>query len=148
MSLIDKLKDEQKAAMKAKDKLRLGTIRMALAAIKQIEIDDKKTLNDDEITAVLTKAVKQRRESVSQYTAAGRAELAEAETAEIAVLEEFLPQQLTEQEISDLIDAAIADTGADGMKDMGKVMGALKPKMAGRADMSAVNGVVKQRLSN
>ncbi|GAB1104446.1 MAG: hypothetical protein Sw2LagTSB_23910 [Shewanella algae] len=111
MSLIDKLKDQMKQALVAKEKVRLGTIRMALAAIKQIEVDTRETLNDEQIIAVLTKMVKQRRDAIAQYEAAGRPELAEAEAAEIQVIETFLPQPLSESEIAALIDAAIQDSG-------------------------------------
>ena len=148
MSLSDKLKDAMKQAMRDKDKLRLGTIRMALAAIKQIEIDERITLDDDSIIKVLTKLVKQRKDSVQQYTDANRPELAEAEAAEIEVLKDFLPQALTEQEIAQLIDKAITELGATGMQDMGKVMGQLKPVMQGRAYIAVVSGIIKARLSN
>lgn len=147
MALIEQLKQEQKSAMKAKDKLRLGTIRLALSAIKQREVDEKITLTDDDILAVLTKMVKQRRDSVAQYEEAGRQELADAEQAEIAVLEEFMPQPLTEEEVSALIETAIADSGAAGMQDMGKVMGVLKPQIQGRADMGKVSGLVRAKLA-
>jgi hypothetical protein len=147
MALIEQLKEEQKSAMKAKDKPRLGTIRLALSAIKQREVDEKITLTDDDILAVLTKMVKQRRDSVAQYEEAGRQELADAEQAEIAVLEEFMPQPLTEEEVSALIETAIADSGAAGMQDMGKVMGVLKPQIQGRADMGKVSGLVRAKLA-
>jgi hypothetical protein len=147
MALIEQLKQEQKSAMKAKDKPRLGTIRLALSAIKQREVDEKITLTDDDILAVLTKMVKQRRDSVAQYEEAGRQELADAEQAEIAVLEEFMPQPLTEEEVSALIETAIADSGAAGMQDMGKVMGVLKPQIQGRADMGKVSGLVRAKLA-
>lgn len=146
MTLIERLKDEQKAAMKAKDKPRLGAIRLALSAIKQREVDDKITLNDDDVLAVLTKMVKQRRDSVAQYEAAGRQDLADVEHAEISVLAEFMPQPLTEEEISALMDEAIAATGAASMQDMGKVMGVLKPQIQGRADMGIVSKLVKTKL--
>ncbi|UJF19121.1 GatB/YqeY domain-containing protein [Vibrio sp. SS-MA-C1-2] len=146
MALIERLKDEQKTAMKAKDKPRLGTIRLALAAIKQLEVDGQKTLSDDEIIAVLTKMVKQRRDSVEQFTAAGRDDLADVEKAEIVVVEEFLPQALTDEEVSQLIADAISSTGANGMQDMGKIMGVLKPKIQGRADMGKVSQLVKANL--
>ena len=146
MTLIERLKDEQKAAMKAKDKPRLGAIRLVLAAIKQREVDEKITLNDDEVLAVLTKMVKQRRDSVAQYEAAGRQDLADVEHAEISVLAEFMPQPLTEEEISALMDEAIAATGAATMQDMGKVMGVLKPQIQGRADMGIVSKLVKTKL--
>ncbi|MBE0377821.1 GatB/YqeY domain-containing protein [Pseudoalteromonas prydzensis] len=147
MSLLIKLKDAQKDAMRAKDKQRLNPIRMVLAAIKQREIDEQITLDDDGITAVLVKLVKQRRDSYTQYTDAGREDLAEVEANEIAALEEFLPQQLSEDEIIALIDAAIADTNAAGMQDMGKVMGIIKSKAEGRADLGKISGLIKQRLT-
>ncbi|TDM55295.1 GatB/YqeY domain-containing protein [Aliivibrio fischeri] len=147
MALIEQLKEEQKLAMKAKDKLRLGTIRLALSEIKQREVDGQTTLSDDEIIAVLTKMVKQRRDSVSQFTAAGRDELAEKESAEITVLEDFMPQALTDEEVAELLDKAIAESGAAGMQDMGKVMGVLKPQIQGRADMGKVSQLVKSKLA-
>ena len=147
MALIDILKEEQKLAMKAKDKLRLGTIRLALSAIKQREVDEQITLGDDDILAVLTKMVKQRRDSVAQFESAGRQDLADAEQAEIAVLEDFMPQPLTDEEVAALIESAIADSGAAGMQDMGKVMGAAKSQLQGKADMSLVSNIVKQLLS-
>ncbi|MDX6014973.1 MULTISPECIES: GatB/YqeY domain-containing protein [Shewanella] len=146
MSLIDKLKDQMKQALVAKEKVRLGTIRMALAAIKQIEVDTRETLNDEQIIAVLTKMVKQRRDAIAQYEAAGRPELAEVEAAEIQVIETFLPQPLSESEIAALIDAAIQDSGANTMADMGKVMGALKSKVQGRADMGAISAQIRAKL--
>ncbi|MCP3697342.1 GatB/YqeY domain-containing protein [Aliivibrio sp. S4TY2] len=147
MALIEQLKDEQKLAMKAKDKLRLGTIRLALSEIKQREIDGHTTLSDDDIIAVLTKMVKQRRDSVSQFSAAGRDDLAEKESAEITVLEDFMPQALTDEEVAELLDKAIAESGAEGMQDMGKVMGVLKPQIQGRADMGKVSQLVKSKLA-
>ena len=147
MALIDQLKEEQKLAMKAKDKLRLGTIRLALSAIKQREVDEQITLNDDDILAVLTKMVKQRRDSVAQFEAAGRQDLADAEQAEITVLEDFMPQPLTDEEVSTLIENTIAESGAAGMQDMGKVMGALKPQIQGRADMGKVSSLVRAKLA-
>ena len=146
MTLIERLKDEQKAAMKARDKARLGAIRLALAAIKQREVDEKITLADDDIVAVLTKMVKQRRDSVAQYEAAGRQDLADVELAEISVLEEIMPQPLSNDEVAALLDEAIAATGAAGMQDMGKVMGVLKPQIQGRADMGKVSQLVKTKL--
>jgi uncharacterized protein YqeY len=147
MSLLTKLKDAQKDAMRAKDKISLGAIRMVLAEIKQREIDNQTTLDDTGITSVLVKLVKQRRDSFTQYKDAGRDDLAEIEAREIDVLETFLPQPLTEEEIIALIDAAIADSGAAGMQDMGKVMGVIKSKAEGRADMGKISGLIKQRLS-
>ena len=132
--------------MRAKDKVRLGTIRMALAAIKQIEVDNRETLNDDQAIAVLTKMVKQRRDSIAQYEAAGRNELAEAEAGEIRVLETFLPKPLSEEEVAELVDATIQAVGASSMADMGKVMGALKPKVQGRADMASIGALIKAKL--
>ncbi|MBY7943533.1 GatB/YqeY domain-containing protein [Vibrio fluvialis] len=147
MALIDTLKDEQKLAMKAKDKARLGTIRLALSAIKQREVDDQITLSDDDILAVLTKMVKQRRDSVTQFEAANRQDLADAEKAEITVLEEFMPQPLSEEEVVALIESAIAESEPAGMQDMGKVMALLKPQIQGRADMGKVSGLVRAKLA-
>jgi len=147
MALIDTLKEEQKLAMKAKDKQRLGTIRLALSAIKQREVDEQITLSDDDILAVLTKMVKQRRDSVSQFEAAGRQDLADAEKAEITVLEEFMPQPLSEDEVTALVEAAVIESGAAGMQDMSKVMAVLKPQIQGRADMGKVSGLVRAKLA-
>lgn len=146
MALIDDLKNAQKDAMRAKNKVRLGTIRMALAAIKQKEFDEQVTLGDSDILAVLTKMVKQRQDAAAQYDSAGREDLAQTERSEIVELESFLPQPLTEEEIAVLIDEAMASTGASGMQDMGKVMGVLKPQVQGRADMGALSAQIKQRL--
>ncbi|WP_372873013.1 GatB/YqeY domain-containing protein [Shewanella sp.] len=146
MNLTEQLKDEMKKALVAKDKARLGTIRLALAAIKQIEVDTRETLNDDQVLAVLTKMVKQRRDSIAQYEAAGRNELAEIEAAEISVIETFLPAQLSEDEIASLIEATIAEVGAATIADMGKVMGALKPKVQGRADLGAIGQKIRAKL--
>lgn len=147
MALIEQLKEEQKLAMKAKDKLRLGTIRLALSAIKQREVDERITLTDEDIIAVMTKMVKQRRDSVTQYEAANRQDLADAEKAEIIVLEEFMPQPLSEEEVIVLVDSAIIESGAAGMQDMGNVMGVLKPQLQGRADMGKVSGLVRSKLA-
>ncbi|TMN81795.1 MULTISPECIES: GatB/YqeY domain-containing protein [unclassified Pseudoalteromonas] len=147
MSLLITLKDAQKDAMRAKDRQRLNPIRMVLAAIKQREIDEQITLDDAGITSVIVKLVKQRRDSYTQYKDAGRDDLAEIEANEITALEAFLPQQLSEEEIIALIDAAIADTNAAGMQDMGKVMGIIKSKAEGRADMGKISGLIKQRLT-
>ena len=147
MALIEKLKDEQKLAMKAKDKLRLGTIRLAISEIRQREIDGHTTLSDDDIIAVLTKMVKQRRDSVAHFTAAGRDDLADKESAEISVLDDFMPQALTDEEVAELLDKAIIESGAAGMQDMGKVMGVLKPQIQGRADMGKVSQLVKSKLA-
>ncbi|AEH34144.1 GatB/YqeY domain-containing protein [Vibrio anguillarum] len=147
MALIDILKEEQKLAMKAKDKVRLGTIRLALSAIKQREVDEQITLNDDDILAVMVKMVKQRRDSVAQYEAANRQDLADAEQAEITILEAFMPQPLSDDEVSALIDDAITQSAAAGMQDMGKVMAVLKPQIQGRADMGKVSGLVRTKLA-
>ena len=147
MSLKDQLKDQQKLAMFARDKARLGTIRLLMAEIKQREVDSRIELNDEDILAVVTKMVKQRRDSISQFEAAGRQDLADKESAEIVVLQEFLPQQLTADETAALIEQAIAESGAAVMADMGKVMAVLKPKIQGRADVGAVSAQVKTRLA-
>ena len=147
MSLKEQLKDQQKLAMLAKDKARLGAIRLLMAEIKQREVDTRIELNDEDILAVVTKMVKQRRDSISQFEAAGRQDLADKESAEIVVLQEFLPQQLTADEIAALIEQAITESGAAVMADMGKVMAVLKPKIQGRADVGAVSAQVKTRLA-
>lgn len=147
MSLIEQLKDAQKEAMRAKDKLRLTTIRMVMAAIKQREVDERIELDEEDIIAILTKMVKQRKDSKAQYEDAGRPELAETEAAEIQVIEAFLPQPLSEEEVTSLIANAISATGAAGMQDMGKVMAELKPKITGRADMGKVSGLVRNQLN-
>ncbi|MBB1319751.1 GatB/YqeY domain-containing protein [Shewanella sp. SR43-4] len=146
MNLTEQLKDQMKDAMRAKEKVRLGTIRMALSAIKQIEVDTRETLTDEQTIAVLTKMVKQRRDSIAQYEAANRPELAEAEAEEIRVIENFLPTPLTEDEVAAIIDATIIEVGAGTMADMGKVMGALKSKVQGRADMSAIGTMIRAKL--
>jgi uncharacterized protein YqeY len=147
MALIDDLKAAQKDAMRAKEKVRLGTIRMAMAAIKQKEIDEQITLDDSAILAVLTKMVKQRQDAAAQYDAANRDDLASKEREEITYIEDFLPQPLTDDELNALIDETMAATGASGMQDMGKVMGALKPKVQGRTDMGALSAKIKARLN-
>lgn len=146
MSLQELLKSEMKAAMVAKDKARLGTIRLIMAEVKQKEVDSRTTLGDDEIIAVMTKMVKQRKDSISQFEAAGRKDLADAEQAEVLVLQAFLPQALSEQEIDTLITATIDQLGASGMQAMGAVMNALRPQLQGRADMGAVSAKIKARL--
>jgi len=147
MALIDRIKEEQKLAMKAKDKPRLGTIRLAMSEIRRREVDERITLTDEDIVVILTKMVKQRRDSAAQYESAGRQDLADAEQAEITVLEEFMPQPLSDEEVAALLDKAIADSNAQSMQDMGKVMGLLKPQIQGRADMGKVSGLVKAKLS-
>jgi len=146
MSLVDKLKDQMKDAMRTKEKVRLGTIRMALAAVKQVEVDTRETLNDEQVIAILTKMVKQRRDSIAQYEAANRPELAAAEAEEIQVNGTFLPSPLTEAEVAAIIDATIVKVGAASMADMGKVMGALKSEVQGRADMSAIGALIRAKL--
>ena len=142
-----RLQEEMKAAMKGGDKQRLGIVRLILAAIKQREVDDRAELTDEQVLAVLDKMIKQRRDSVSQFEAAGRTELAAQESYEIGVIQEFLPTALTEEEISALVDEAIASTGAAAIRDMGKAMGVIKPKVQGRADMGMVSALVKSKLS-
>ncbi|WP_285834450.1 GatB/YqeY domain-containing protein [Kangiella sp. TOML190] len=141
------INNAMKEAMRAKQKARLTTVRLALSAIKQVEVDKRIELDDTAILAILDKMVKQRRESIKMYEEAGRQELADVEHAEIAVLQEFLPQPLTDAEIDKLIDDAIAQSGAESIRDMGKVMGMLKPQLQGRADMGPVSGKIKARLS-
>ena len=145
--LKQRIQDDVKAAMRAKDKARLGTLRLITAAIKQREVDERIELDDTQVLAILDKMVKQRRDSISQYEQAGRSELAQQESAEIAVIQEYLPKGLSEAEIMDLIEQAIQTTGATGMQDMGKIMGQLKPQMQGRADMAQVSKLVKQKLT-
>ena len=145
--LKQRIQDDMKAAMKGGDKPRLGVIRLIMAAVKQREVDERIELDDTQVLAVLDKMVKQRRDSITQYEQAGRAELAEQEAFEIEVIQGYLPQQLSDSEIAALVAEAIAITGAESARDMGKVMGILKPKMQGRADMGAVSAAVKARLS-
>ena len=140
------INEAMKAAMRAKEKERLGTIRLVLAEIKKVEVDERIDPDDVRVTSILDKMVKQRRDSIKQFTDAGRDELAAKEQSEIEVIQEFLPQPLSAEEIASLIEEAIASTGAASMQDMGKVMGLLKPQMAGRADMGNVSGLIKQRL--
>lgn len=144
--LKTKLTDAMKDAMRAQDKERLGTIRLATAALKQIEVDERVELDDARVLAVLEKMIKQRRESVTAFEQGGRPELAAKEQAEIVVLQSFLPAQLSDAEINDLITAAITETGAKEARDMGKVMNVLRPRLAGRADTGAVSQKVKARL--
>ena len=146
-SLKAQINEAMKAAMRAKEKERLGTIRLVLAEIKKVEVDERIDPDDVRVTSILDKMVKQRRDSIKQFTDAGRDELAAKEQIEIEVIQEFLPQPLSEEEIASLIDEAIASTGAASMQDMGKVMGLLKPQMAGKADMGKVSGLIKQRLA-
>ncbi len=133
--------------MRSKDKERLATLRLLTAAIKQKEVDERIDLNDDQIIAVLEKMLKQRKDSIEQYEKAGRDELAEAERKEVTILKEYMPEQLSDAEVDALIEEAISATCASTMKDMGKVMGMLKPKLAGKADMGAVSGKIKAKLA-
>jgi uncharacterized protein YqeY len=144
--LKQQITDAMKAAMKGGHKARLGVVRLMLAAIKQREVDERIELDDSQVLAVLDKMVKQRRDSMQQYGDAGRDDLATVEAAEIEVIQEFLPTALSETEISAIIEAAIAETGAESMRDMGKVMGIVKPQVQGRADVGQVSGLVKQKL--
>jgi uncharacterized protein len=147
MSLKDRINDDMKAAMRARETERLGTIRLLLAAIKQREVDDRVTLDDVAVTAVIDKMIKQRKDSISQFETAGRTDLVDKEKAELDVLSAYMPEQLGEAEIVAEVQAAIAQVGAAGPQDMGKVMGVLKPKLAGRADMTAVSAQVKAALA-
>ncbi|MCZ6719185.1 MAG: GatB/YqeY domain-containing protein [Gammaproteobacteria bacterium] len=146
-TLKQQLDEDIKAAMRARDKQRLGILRLILAAIKQKEIDEQVSLDDAGVLAVLDKLARQHRESIKHFENAERQDLVATETYELQVVKEYLPAPLSDAEIDTLIDAAIADTGAASMKDMGKVMGVLKPALQGRADMGAVSGRVKQRLN-
>ena len=146
MSLKSRITEDMKSAMRAKDAPRLGTIRLLQAAIKQREVDERIELEDTHVLEVIEKMLKQRRDSISQYEAANRADLADVEKYEVSVLQEYLPQPLSEAEIAQLLDKAITDTGASGVKDMGKVVAVLKPQVTGRADMGKVSGLIKARL--
>ena len=146
MSLKDKITEDMKTAMRAKDAARLGTVRLLLAAMKQKEVDERVVLTDADVLAIIDKMVKQRRESIAQFEKAARNDLAEAEKAEIGVLSGYLPQQMSEAEVGEAIAAAVAESGAAGVKDMGKVMALLKPRLAGRTDMGKVSGLVKSKL--
>lgn len=146
MNLKNRLTDDMKTAMRAGDKPRLGVIRLVNAAIKQREVDERIDLDDDQILAVLEKMLKQRRDSVKQYDAAGRQDLADTERAEMAVIETYLPAPLDEAEVDALLEEAIRETGAASMRDMGKVMAILKQHVAGRTDMGALSQKVKARL--
>lgn len=145
--LKSRIQEDMKTAMKAGAKERLGVIRLILAAIKQREVDERIVLDDAQTIAVLDKMLKQRRDSIAQYTAANRLDLAAVESAELEIIQDYLPQALSEGEIDELIEQAIAETDAVGMAGMGKVMGVLKPKMQGRADMAAVSARIKAKLA-
>jgi len=145
--LQTRIKDDMKTSMREKNKVRLGVIRLILAAIKQREVDERVVLDDEQVVIVLDKMLKQRRESIKQYTAANRQDLADVEVVEIGIIQEYLPQSLSDEEIISLIEEAVSETGAASIKDMGKVMGLLKPKMLGRADMSGVSVKIKEILT-
>jgi uncharacterized protein YqeY len=144
--LKSRIQDEMKAAMKSGDKRRLGAIRLVLAAVKQREVDERIELDDSQVLAVLDKMVKQRKDSIAQYESAGRDELAEQEAFEIGVLKEFMPEALSSEAVAKLVREAIESSGAASIRDMGKVMGLLKPQLQGRADMGQVSAMVKQQL--
>ena len=146
MSLKDRITQDVKDAMRARDKPRLATLRLITAAIKQREVDERIELDDTQVTLVLDKMVKQRRESIVQFEKAGRDDLIAIENSELEIITPYLPEQLSEDEINALIDSALEQTGASSIKDMGKVMGQLKPQLQGKADMGAVSALIKARL--
>ena len=147
MNLKDRITEDMKAAMRARQAERLSAIRMLLAAIKQREVDSRAEADDAAVLAIVEKLIKQRKDAIAQFEAGGRADLVAKETAEVSVLAEYLPQQMSEAEVSAAIDAAIAELGATGPAAMGKVMGLLKPRLAGRADIGQVSATVKARLA-
>ena len=147
MSLKEQITEDMKAAMRAKEAAKLGTIRLLTAAIKQKEVDERIEVTDTIVLAIIEKMIKQRKDSISQFEAGGRQDLADNEKAEVAVLSAYMPASLSDAEVQAEVSAAVAATGAAGPQDMGKVMGVLKPKLAGRADMTAVSGLVKAALS-
>lgn len=147
MSLKLKITEDMKTAMRAKDSARLGAIRLLQAAIKQREVDERIELSDADVISAIEKMLKQRRDSIAAYESANRTDLADVEKYEVSVLQEYLPQQLTEAEILSILDQVVADTGAAGVKDMGKVMAAIKPLVAGKADMGKISGLIKTRLA-
>ena len=146
MSLKERITQEMKDAMRSGEKERLGYIRMLQAAIKQPEVDERITLDDTQVLAVIEKMIKQRREAIAQFEAGGRADLAAKELAEVALLQTYMPEPLSQAEVEALVAAAIAETGAASVKDMGKVMALVKTRAAGRADMSAVSAIIKSKL--
>ena len=147
MSLKTQLTEDMKTAMRAKDQVSLSTIRLINAAIKQFEVDERTEADDAKVISILTKMVKQRKDSAKIYTEAGRQDLADKENAEIEILNRYLPQMMSAEEIKTVVEAAIAETGASGMADMGKVMGVLKTRLAGKADMGEINKVLKTALT-
>jgi len=144
--LKSQIQSDMKTAMKAGDKTRLGVIRLILAAVKQREVDERIELDDSQVLSVLDKMVKQRRDSIEQFSAAGRQDLVDVERFEVEVIQGYLPAALTEAEIADLVESAVGESGAAAMSDMGKVMAILRPQVQGRADMGAVSALVKRRL--
>jgi uncharacterized protein YqeY len=146
MSLKGRIQDDIKTAMKAGDKDRLKVLRLVSAAIKQVEVDERKELDDVTVLGILNKMVKQRRDSITQYTDGNRKDLADIEAAEITIIEAYLPTRLSDDELEEMIDEAIAQSGAENIRDMGKVMGLIKTQAAGRADMGTVGAMVKERL--
>ncbi len=147
MALKERITEDMKAAMRSRDAARLSAIRLLLAAIKQKEVDERRELGDADVVSAIEKMIKQRRDSISQYEAASRQDLADAEKFELSVLQAYMPQQMDASEIANEVDAAVLESGASGPADMGKVMALLKAKLAGRADMGAVSSAVKTRLS-
>jgi len=147
MSLKEQITEDMKAAMRAKDSARLGTIRLLTAALKQKEVDERIELNDTQVLAIIEKMIKQRKDSISQFEAGGRQDLADIEKAEMTVLSAYMPAALSDAEVQAEVAAAVAASGATGPQDMGKVMAVLKPKLAGRADMTAVSALVKAALA-
>ena len=147
MSLKEQITEDMKAAMRAKDSARLGTIRLLTAAMKQKEVDERIELTDANVLAIIEKMIKQRKDSISQFEAGGRQDLADKEKAELEVLSAYMPAAMSTDEISAAVAAAVAETGAAGAQDMGKVMAVLKPKLAGRADMTTVSALVKRALT-
>lgn len=145
--LKQQIQKDMKAAMKAAEKRKLGVIRLILAAVKQREVDERIELDDTQVLAILDKMVKQRRDSITQYQSAGREDLAEQERFEVGICQTYLPEALGEEEIAAMLDEIVAATGASSMKDMGKVMGQLKPRIQGRADVGAVSALVKRKLA-
>lgn len=146
MSLKAQISEDMKNAMRAKDSARLGTIRLLQAAIKQREVDERVDLDDSSVITVIEKMLKQRRDSIAAYESANRNDLADVEKFEVSVLQTYLPQQLTEEEIKDILEKVVTETGAAGIKDMSKVMAAIKPLVTGRADMGKISGLIKTRL--
>jgi len=147
MTLLAKIQEDVKAAMRSKDKERLQTLRLITAAVKQKEVDERIEIDDAGLLAVLEKMLKQRKDSIEQFDKAGRDDLSSKEKAEVLVIQEYMPEQMSEDEVAAIVDAAVASTGAESMKDMGKVMGQVKPQVAGKADMGLVSKLVKAKLS-